>query len=175
MNNITRERILLIGFRCCGKSTIGKKLAQMLEWKYVSTDELIEEKEKTRIDEIVEKKGWAYFRRLEVEVISKLKGLQSCVIDAGAGAAIEHPEEIEELWNLSMVVWIDANLPDVIARLSTDGRRPLLNQKNLIEDVRYNYEKRQPVYEKLATHRFNTSVESVEEICDEIILEVRKK
>jgi len=175
MNNIARKRIVLIGFRGCGKSTISKKLAQMLEWKYVSTDELIEKKEKMPIDEIVEKKGWAYFRRLEVEVISKLKKLQCCVIDTGAGAAIEHPEEIEELRNLSMVVWIDANLPEVIARLNTDGRRPLLNQKDLIEDVQYNYEKRHPVYEKLAAHRFNTSVKSVENICNEIILEMRKK
>jgi shikimate kinase len=175
MNDIIKKRILLIGFRGCGKSTIGKELAHLLEWKYVSTDGLIEEREEMRINEIVEKSGWAYFRKLEAEVISGMQGLQNCVIDTGAGTAIKHSEEIQKLRNSALVVWIDASLPDVIARLNTDRSRPLLNQKDLIEDVRYNYEKRKPVYEKLATHRFNTSAESVEEICNEIISEMRKK
>lgn len=174
MNYTTKDRILLIGFRGCGKSTVGKMLAKMLGWEYISMDRLIEEKEEMLISEIVEKRGWKYFRKFEGEVIRGLQASQHSVIDAGGGAVIEHRKGIEALINSSVVVWIDAHIEDIIQRLKNVGDRPLLNQKNLIEDVGFNYEKRRPVYQKLAHLKFNTSTESAKEICNKIISEVRQ-
>lgn len=174
MNNRKRKRIVLIGFRGCGKSTVGKKLAKELGWEYISTDRRVEEKASMAISEIVEKRGWMYFRKLEGEVISELQTSQYSVIDAGGGAVIEHRREIEALINSSVVVWIDAHIEDIIQRLKDVGDRPLLNQENLIEDVKLNYEKRRPVYQKLAQLAFNTSGDSVQEICNKIISEMRQ-
>ena len=174
MNDTARKRILLIGCRGCGKTTVGKRLAEMLEWDYLSTDQLIEEKEQMQIGKIVEEKGWDYFRKSEADVVRELHRSQNSVIDAGGGVVIEHPMEIEKLLNSTMVVWIDANLQDVIARLKNDDSRPLLVHKDPVDDIRFNYEKRRPVYEDLTELRFNTSLESVEEICDRIIKEMRQ-
>jgi shikimate kinase len=175
MTNGPKDRILLIGFRGCGKSTVGRKLATELGWEYVSTDHRVEEKAAMAISEIVEKRGWKYFRKLEGEVIGELPTLRNSVIDAGGGVVIEHRKEIETLINSSVVVWIDAHLEDIIRRLKGDKDRPLLNQKNLVEDVEFNYEKRCLIYQKLAIHTFNTSLESVAEICNQIILEMGQK
>lgn len=174
MSKQRKERILLIGFRGCGKSTIGRRLAKELGWNYISTDRRVEEKGNMAIGEIVRRSGWEYFRKLEGEVLDALETSRNSVIDTGGGALIEHRKGIEKLLNYSMVVWIDAHLDDIVRRLKGDKNRPLLSQKNLIEDVEFNYDKRRPTYQKLATHTFNTSVESVEEICNKIIREMRR-
>jgi len=175
MTNTRKDRIVLIGFRGCGKSTIGKKLAKMLGWEYISTDRIIEEKEKMPINEIVKRKRWRYFRKLESEVLSEMRASKNLIIDTGGGAVIEHQEEIDKLLTSSTVVWIDAYVEDIIRRLKDDKKRPLLNQSNFIEDIEFNYEKRRPVYQNLAAFKFNTSVESVEQICNKLILEMRQK
>lgn len=164
---------MIIGFRGCGKSAIAKKLARMLEWNYVSMDRLIEEKEGMLISRIVEKNGWAYFRKLELEVINELQTSEKSVIDTGGGAVIKHKGEIEKLLDSSFTIWIDASLNDIIQRLKNDANRPLLNQSNLVEDIKFNYKIRQPVYKRIASYRFNTSEESMEEICNRIISEMR--
>jgi len=173
MKKPTNKRIVLIGFRGCGKSTIAKQLAEMLEWNYVSTDRLIEEKKGMSISRIVEENGWNYFRKLESEVINELQASKRSVIDTGGGVAIEHGREIDKLLDSSIVIWIDASLADIVQRLRNDANRPLLNQGNFIEDIEFNYKKRQPHYQNLAAYRFNTSVESAEEICNKIISEMR--
>lgn len=59
------QRILLIGFRGAGKTTLGKALAEALNLAFIDVDEEIEKREGRTIKEMVEKEGWSYFRHLE--------------------------------------------------------------------------------------------------------------
>ena len=52
-----------------GKTVVGKLLAKRLEMKYISTDEVIEDKERRSINDIFKKNGEQYFRRVEKEVV----------------------------------------------------------------------------------------------------------
>ena len=77
--------IVLIGYRCTGKSSIGKLLESELEKRFVDTDEMIEDEANCGIDEIVGKKGWDFFRSLEKRT-----------------AVQENPETLQEAFNLGL-------------------------------------------------------------------------
>lgn len=168
------RRIVLIGYRGAGKSTIGRLLQKKLEWEYISTDEQIEKLEEKTIGEIVEKNGWNYFRKLEESVIKKMELSQNIVIDTGGGI-VESKENILKLKSASLMVWIDAQIEDIVERLQKHQDRPLLNKDNLAEDARFNYNKRFELYRQYSDLQFNTSFEKAETICDKIISEMRVK
>lgn len=168
MNSSNFKRIVLIGFRGTGKSTIGKQLAANLGWKYFSTDEQIEKKEGKTIDLIVKKKGWKHFREVEADVIDELQSFPNLVIDAGGGI-VENENNIKKLSISSIVIWIDAQIEDIINRLQEIKNRPLLNKDNLIEDIEFNYKRRQTIYKRCSDLRFDTSIETPENICNKII------
>ncbi|MCX5648587.1 MAG: shikimate kinase II, partial [Planctomycetota bacterium] len=62
--------IILIGYRCTGKTTIGEILAEKLGWPLVDTDTLVQERAGWSIKEIVAEEGWPDFRRRERETIA---------------------------------------------------------------------------------------------------------
>ncbi|MDI6790163.1 MAG: shikimate kinase, partial [Thermodesulfobacteriota bacterium] len=82
-------KIVLIGYRGSGKSTVGRRLAERLSLPFIDTDTLIEEKAGITIKEMVEKKGWAYFRAVEKDVIRGLPGDKTMVVAAGGGAILD--------------------------------------------------------------------------------------
>jgi shikimate kinase len=164
-------RIILIGFRGSGKTTIGKGISRLLNWVYISTDELIESEAGCSIIEFVEKEGWQTFRRLEAKVIEGLREKKNAVIDCGGGV-VENSQNIEILTPGSLVVWVDAKMEDIHTRLNRDANRPLLNQKDLRKDIEFNYRRRQPLYRRYSHHYANTSEDNPGIICRKIIREL---
>src|SRR3989344_4028638 len=81
--------IVLIGMRGSGKSTIGKILSQKLKTDLIETDSLIEKSEGQKINTIVQKNGWNYFRNVERNVISGLKDKDNVVIATGGGMVLD--------------------------------------------------------------------------------------
>jgi shikimate kinase len=81
--------LVLIGYRCTGKTTIGRLLADKLGWPLVDTDTLIQERAGRSIKEIVAAGGWPEFRRLEREVIADVAAADRQVISAGGGAILD--------------------------------------------------------------------------------------
>ena len=65
--------IYLTGYRCTGKTSVGKILAKTLKMEFADSDRLIVKKSRMSISEIVEKKGWKFFRRIEKNVLSHKK------------------------------------------------------------------------------------------------------
>jgi shikimate kinase len=162
------NRIVLIGYRGAGKTTVGKNLSCLLQWKYISTDELIIKKSGKPITLFVKKFGWEKFRRLEHEVINQLVGANNCIIDCGGGV-VEDSESMEALNRNALVVWIDATLDDLKLRLSKGKDRPLLSGVDLESDFARHYQKRGPLYKKYSQLYFNTSEKNINEICRDIL------
>ena len=79
------DKVFLIGFMGCGKSTFGKKLANQIGWDFIDLDNYIEEKEGKSIPLIFEENGEGYFRNLETKFLKEVIGLNSCVISCGGG------------------------------------------------------------------------------------------
>lgn len=162
------RRLVLIGYRGAGKTTVGKQLSEILGWKYISTDEMIIRKSGASIVSFVEKYGWKEFRNLEHEVIRQLEGETTCVIDCGGGV-VEDGENMAMLGQQTLVVWIDAPLEIIKSRLSGDADRPPLSEADLISDLETHYQKRLELYQTYSDLRLDSSDRSVEEICREII------
>lgn len=158
-----KHRVVLIGFRGSGKTTLGKQLAKKLQWRFISTDELIERKRRMKIPELVIREGWNSFRNIERQVIAGLRSMERTVIDCGGGV-VEDPAIMEVLLPGSLVVWVDADLPDIHQRLQQGEKPPLLNQNNLKSDIDFNYRRRQPLYDQYADIRLNSSRLSLEKM-----------
>ncbi|MBN2364772.1 MAG: shikimate kinase [Calditrichaeota bacterium] len=171
------SRIVLIGFRATGKTTLALRLGSRLRWACSSTDEMVEERTGRSISEIVKEEGWEKFRELEHQVIHELAEKTGIIIDCGGGI-VEHKTNIDLLKPGALMVWVDAELSDIIQRLiNNPGIRPLLNQKDPETDVQANYRKRLPLYRLYGKLRVDTSHESLDEICDRVLtlLEKNKK
>ncbi|GAB4364364.1 MAG: shikimate kinase AroK [Calditrichia bacterium] len=162
------QRITLIGFRGAGKTTLAKRLASLLNWRYISIDQLIEQESGIAIAELVKQKGWDTFRRIESEVIEKSAGERGIVIDCGGGV-VERKENMRWLVPKSLVVWVDAPPEIIYRRLKEIGDRPLLNQKDLKADIVENYFRRLPFYRRYGMIRVDTAEQSVAEICEHIL------
>jgi shikimate kinase len=113
---------------------------------------------------LVESKGWRNFRNLEQKAVEAIKDEMEVVIDCGGGV-VENTQNMSVLAKQSLVIWIDADLEDILLRLSKDKNRPLLDQQNLEEDVKNNYHRRFPLYQFYAHYTYNSSRKSVDQIC----------
>ena len=87
--------IILIGFKNSGKTTIGKRLSQILNKNFVDTDDLIIEKykeiddNKLSISKIYQNLGNFEFRKIESEVVNRLKLFHNSIIATGGGTVLD--------------------------------------------------------------------------------------
>lgn len=117
--------IHLIGFMCCGKSTVGRLLAPLLGLPFADTDRLVEARTGPLLP-YVRDHGEEAFRRVEAEVLRDLLGMPRTVVATGGGTplATGHMELLRES---GTVVWLDVPLDVLMPRIvRAGGDRPLL-------------------------------------------------
>lgn len=157
------QKILLIGFRGSGKTTLGRSLALKLGLPFIDADEEIEKKEGLTIKEMVEKKGWSYFRKLERDFLRGLLERENLVCALGGGAIL-HEEEMERLKKESVIIWVDASIAEIKERLKEDkkghSQRPALTNLAWEEEIEKIYKERTPLYQKWAHLRVDTTSKS---------------
>ncbi|MEN6374234.1 MAG: shikimate kinase AroL [Smithella sp.] len=163
--------VVLIGYRTCGKSTVGKLLAGKLKITFLDTDLLIEESLGMPIKEIVASRGWDYFRAREKEVVQNLAKKSGFVIATGGGVVLDE-ENVELLKKIGIVVWLNAPIADIIERLQEDAKtenlRPQFTNGNLACETAMVLEQRIPLYQKAADYILDTAGKSAEQVVDEI-------
>lgn len=143
MNNI-----ILIGMMSCGKSTIGRLLAQRLGRELVDTDALIEEREGRSILDIFAAEGEGCFRDRERDVARELAGREELVISCGGGLPIR-AEAIAPLRDSGTVLWLNRDPGRTYDTMDTVGR-PLARQGR--EAFLECYAQRAPIYRQWAHH-----------------------
>lgn len=164
IENILKKQmcnIVLIGMAGCGKSTIGKVLAEKLNKELVDTDQMIENVENMPIPEIIEKYGEVHFRNCENAAVILAGREKECIIATGGGV-VTRVENYNPLKQNGIIVFInrDADL------LPTNGR-PL----SQMHGVKALYEKRMPLYRQFADIEIDGNG-TVEEVADRIIKEI---
>lgn len=132
--DILREKknIVLIGMPGCGKTTIGKLIADELDKEFVDTDSEIIKQINMPISDYFGKYGEESFRKIESEVIKRISAEQSSVIATGGGAVL-NPDNIRLLKENGTVVFIDRPLE----KLVTTSDRPLSSNREMLMK-RYN-------------------------------------
>ena len=143
IHNIVRaqvENIVLIGMPGCGKTTVGKALADKLGRQFFDADAEIAKKANMSIPEIFAKEGEDGFRSREIKVLSEL-GKQSGLVIATGGGCVTFSINHSFLHQNGRIFWLKRD----IYQLPTDGRP--LSQKGNLEEM---YRIRKPLYESFA-------------------------
>ncbi len=117
--------IFLIGFMGSGKSTIGKMLAQRLNYDFIDSDLWIENEQGKNITSIFTEKGESYFRELEINFLENLKPKTSTVIATGGGLPC-YQQNMNSLNELGTVFYLNASPTELVNRIKHDNSRPLL-------------------------------------------------
>lgn len=150
-----------------GKTTVGRIIANRLNWRFMDTDSLIEQKTGRTISEIFAQQGEEAFRKLESDMVSRLRHLRSMVIATGGGVVLK-PDNRDALQRSGLVVCLDAPAEAIVARLSDRTDRPLLVSADPAARVGELMEVRAPAYAAIQ-HHVNTAGHSPEEIAQEVL------
>ena len=151
-----KNNVILCGFMGCGKSTIGTLLAEKLNFSFVDSDKVIEQRENMSVSEIFATHGEEYFRAVETAVINDLCKQNSQIIATGGGAVL-NPSNANTLRNNGTVFFFDVTPETVLERLKDDTSRPLLQKENKETAVRELMDTRRPIYIKHSHHTINAN------------------
>ena len=164
--------IFLIGMMGSGKSSTGPVLAEILKYKYVDLDVLIEKLTKKTIDKVFSEEGEEYFRDLETQCLQEIIKLPSVVVSTGGGVVLK-----KENWGIlrqGIIVWLDINKEIALNRLnSKDNIRPLLkgNINIKYEEI---FETRKDIYAQ-ADLRVEINNEGVKNVAEKILNTLKKE
>jgi shikimate kinase len=137
--------VVLIGLMGAGKSSVGAKLAEMLQVDFHDSDAEIERAANMTVPEIFERYGEPHFRDGERKVIARLLDAGPKVLATGGGAFMA-PETREIIAQRAVSVWLKAELELLVQRTAGRTHRPLLNKGNPREILRDLIKQRYPVY-----------------------------
>lgn len=167
----TPQNIFLTGFMGAGKTTVGFRMAQIMDWKFIDLDKAIEDKSGLSVPDIFEKFGEGRFRELEEKTLKELCQQERQVISLGGGAILSSVNR-ELIAKSGEMIYLKSSTEELVKRLSRSNRRPLLEKaktpeekKKLIEEL---LKKREPFY-NLAGLEILTDNLSVTDISQKII------
>lgn len=138
--------IVLVGLMGAGKTTIGKRLADKLDLKFIDIDEKIEKQEGMKISKIFSEKGEEYFREVEKNAIAEELNSGEVNVMATGGGAFLNKETRKLIKKNSISVWLRAGIEMILERVSRNSDRPLLAGDNKREVLEKLIEERYPVY-----------------------------
>ncbi len=163
------SNIYLIGPRACGKTTVGRILAEKLDRVFYDSDAIIVERAGCEIAEYVEKNGWEGFRDMEVAVLAELAERGDSVISCGGGIVVRG--ENMKILKGGFTAYLKAAVDVLAERLGADpahSQRPSLTGKPLVEEIREVLEAREDLYSGCASFIADGAA-SVDDVCDQIL------
>jgi shikimate kinase len=142
------DNLVLVGFSCSGKTTLGRNVARRLRLQFFDTDRLVEEIAGRSIPEIFREEGEAAFRAHESQAIARITAGRHQVISTGGGAFID-PDNSARLRDGNLVIHLQVAPETVVYRLcnSKSGRpRPLLDAPDPLSRVKELMAQRREAY-----------------------------
>jgi shikimate kinase len=173
------HRVLsLIGYRCTGKTTVGRLLAQKLAWTFADADDWVREMAQKEIADIFQDDGESTFRDWEEQAIATLLQQTPLVLSVGGGAVMQ-PANAAALTAAGPVVWLLASPEEIVRRLECDPvtltQRPSLTSQSVTTEVADVLAQRAPVYQSCATFMIDTEGKTPAEVADEVYRQVTTK
>jgi shikimate kinase len=169
--------IILIGYRCTGKTSVGMALSKRIGKAFCDADDHIEEKAKRSISDMVATEGWDFFRAREKEAIHEVSSFDDYIIAPGGGAVLD-AENVKNLKQNGVIVLLEATTQTILERMrldkKTEQQRPSLTGKSAYEEIEEVLEFRMPFYMDAMDFSVDTTSKSVEQILDEIVRKLEK-
>jgi len=144
-----KKNIVLIGFMGVGKSTLGRRLAKRLGYKFIDTDSAIEEITGKTVEQIFRIDGETRFRSEEKLLVRKLAGQSGLVIATGGGMVLA-PESVALLQQNGVLILLRADHEVILQRVKNKKHRPLLSKGDLFENIVRLSKERESIYAAIA-------------------------
>jgi shikimate kinase len=141
---VRADKLYLVGFMGAGKTTVARALASRLDWQAVDIDEAIEARERLTVAEVFARHGESYFRSVERAVLLDQIAPRHLVVATGGGTYAD-PQNRALINSDGAAVWLDVPLDRLIARIPSDGRRPLAADRSGFERL---YHQRRAAYQQ---------------------------
>jgi shikimate kinase len=163
---------VLIGCRACGKTSVGKALAQTLARPFVDLDKVLVAQASRSIAALVAQAGWPEFRRREKALVAHYAGLPGQVLAPGGGVVLD-PENVQVLRDHGLVIWLTASPAALGRRLLGDQGsgefRPSLTGADPVAEIEQVLAARQPLYRAAAHLTIDTTELSIPDIVNRIL------
>ena len=138
----SKRSVVLVGMPGCGKSTIGKILAEETGKEFFDSDEEIIKQTGTAPSDIIKNHGEAYFRDIESSIIKELSDKNGVIIATGGGAVLRS-ENVTNLKKNGFLVFLDRDISTIVPTLD----RPLSCDADKLKKL---YDSRYPIYTSVA-------------------------
>lgn len=171
MGVVANKHVVLIGMRGCGKSSVGRSLAEVLRRIHIDTDQLVIERAGQSIREIFEVRGEGAFRALESEAIAKAVSHVPAVISVGGGAVVSD-QNARMLKGSGIIVWLTAPVEVLWERIQRDRAnvqtRPVLTDRSGIDEVSFLLDQRRAIYERWTDVTIVTNEKSIDQVVRDV-------
>jgi shikimate kinase len=169
---VKKRNIVLCGFMATGKSSVGRRLAEMLDWAFLDMDSLIEADAGMSISQIFASRGEPAFRALEARMVERVARRKGCVVAAGGGTIVDE-KNFKRLKRNGIVITLTADAKTILGRVGANDDRPLLRGENKVERIRSLMEQREQAYAR-ADIVIDTSSKSIDEVAQSIMDRLRE-
>ena len=174
-------KLLLIGYRGTGKSTLARRLALRLGWDWLDTDVEVELRAGCSISELFANVGEAAFRDLESAVLAELAARERLVVGCGGGIVLRKENRtLLADWRAvgaAHVVWLRAQAATLAGRLAADtqtvSRRPNLTPQGGLAEIEALLVARQGLYAECAELTVDTDDRAPDDLATEILSRLR--
>ena len=143
--SLGKRCVVLVGMMGAGKTSIGRRLANLMHLPFLDADAEIEKAANLTIAEIFETYGEEHFREGERRVVARLLRDGPAVLATGGGAFLS-PETRELCREHGISAWLKADVPVLLDRVRKKGNRPLLDRPDPGEVMRRLLTEREPIY-----------------------------
>ena len=173
-DQIQKSKIVLIGYRATGKTTIASELASRWGFDWVDVDVAIEERACKSIARIFREDGERAFRELEAELVAEFLTAPGPLVVATGGGAPLREDTRRIMRERGVVVWLTASVDTIARRMSgdasTSSRRPsLTGATSPVAEISTVLASREPIYRSAADVTVDTDGKTVDEIVEEIL------
>lgn len=159
--------LFLVGMMGSGKSTTGRELAGRLGYRFMDTDQLIEQATGTSITEIFATQGEAAFRALETQVLAQVSAYTRLVVATGGGIILARQN-----WSYlhhGVVIWLDPPVALLQQRLASATDRPLIQGADGLQKLATLLDQRQMLYSQADLRVPVEAADDVEAVGDRIL------
>ena len=161
--------LALVGMMGSGKTTVGTRVAEALQWPFLDSDQMIEAREGRTVREIWLADGEPAYRDLETKVLEDALALPDPAVVAAAGGVVLREENRRLLKRAHVcTVRLVADPEVLVTRVGQQGHRPLLDDDPLTALRRLATE-REELYREVADATVQTGHAPIEAVADDVL------